>query len=153
MEIGGGGFISRPSCRLCFLVPPCEEARGHQKKTPLCSVPNCAKLVCVFAGSDSKWKPCLVSFGVVAETAIVAEHSKKSPRNLFVASLNLSTLWVTPLHSIFIELMMALKIPIACFGSKLVGTVKTSNTEDTLCTSNSAVSASMSTFPLPTGKG
>src|SRR5712664_2348345 len=72
-------------------------------------MPNCAKLVFVFAGSDSKWKPCPVSFGVVAETAIVAEHSKKSPRNLFVASLNPRTLRVTPLHSIFIELMMALK--------------------------------------------
>src|SRR5215472_10802499 len=51
------------------------------KKTPLCSLPNCAKLVFVVDGSDSKWKPCLVPFGVVAETAIVAEHSKKSPRN------------------------------------------------------------------------
>jgi len=31
---------------------------------------------------------------------------------------------------------MALKIPSACFGSKLLGTVKTSNTEQTLCTND-----------------
>src|SRR5260221_6205975 len=133
-------ILARPSVR---------RAGVHQKKTPLCSVPNCAKLVRVVAGSDSKWKPRPVSFGVVAETAIVAEHSKKSPRNLFVASLN-GTLRVTPLHSIFIELMMALKIPSACVGSKLLGTVKASNTQ-TLCTSNSAVPPAMSTLPLPAG--
>src|SRR5713101_5178880 len=123
----------------------------RQKKTPLCSVPNCAKLVCVVAGSDSKWKPCPVSGGVVTETALVAKHSKKSPRNLFVESLNPITLRVTPLHSIFIEWMMALKIPSACAGSKLLGTVKTSNTEQTLCTSSSAIPRLMCTFPLPSG--
>ena len=32
-------------------------------------------------------------------------------------------------HSILIELMTALKIPSACAGSKLFGTVNTSNTE------------------------
>src|SRR6266851_5845611 len=107
----------------------------HIKKTPLFSTPNCAKPVLVVAGSDSKWKPCPVSGGVVTETAILAEHSKKSPRNRFVESLNPRTLRVTPLQSICIELMMALKIPSACDGSKLLGTVKTSNTEQTLCTS------------------
>ena len=89
----------------------------------------------------------------MAETAIVAEHSKKSPRNLFVGSLNAGTLRVTPLHLILIDLMMALKIPNGCAGLKLLGTVKTSNTEQTLCTRNSAVPSSRSTFPLPTGKG
>src|SRR5258708_31764613 len=123
-------ILARPSLR---------RAGVHQKKTPLCSVPNCAKLVRVVAGSDSKWKPRPVSFGVVAETAIVAEHSKKSPRNLCVASLNPRTLRVTPLHSIFIEFMMSLKIPSACAGSKLLGTVKTPTTEQILCTRNSAV--------------
>src|SRR2546421_9064271 len=107
----------------------------NTKNTPLCSVPNCAKFA-VVAGSDSKWRPCPVSFGVLAETAIVAEHAKKSPRNLFVASLNPRTLRVTPLHLIFMELIMALKIPSACFRSKLLGTVKTSNTEQTLCTND-----------------
>jgi hypothetical protein len=110
---GERGIAPRPPRDSSFQVPLFEEARRHQKNMPLCSVPNCAKLVCVVAGSDTKWKPCPVSFGVVAETAIVAEHSKKSPRNLLVASLNPRTLRVTPLHLIFIELMMALKIPIA----------------------------------------
>src|SRR5438552_4753327 len=105
--------------------------RRHAKKTPLCSVPNCAKWVLVVAGSDSKWKPCPLSGGVVTETAILAEHSKKSPRNWFVGSLNPRTLRVTPLQSILSELMTALKIPCACAGSKLLGTVKTSNTEQT----------------------
>lgn len=49
--------------------------RLNQKYTPLLSVPNSAKTVVVVAGSDLKWKPCPVSGGVVASTAIVAEHS------------------------------------------------------------------------------
>src|SRR5713226_919427 len=139
-------------CGLHFEGSPFLRYSANQEKnTPLCSVPNCAKLVCVVAGSDSKWNPCPVSRGVVAETAIVAEHSKKSPRNLFVESMNPGTLRVTTLHSILIELMIALKIPRACAGSKLLGTMKTSNTEQTLCTCNSAVPSSMSTLPLPMG--
>jgi hypothetical protein len=87
----GAGPQRAPAAGALVTSPPrmrrCAWLWRHQKKTPLCSVPNCAKLVCVVAGSDSKWKPCPVSGGVVTETAIVAEHSKKSPRNLFVASL------------------------------------------------------------------
>src|SRR5438445_3418769 len=76
------GLAARPPASVAAIAGRCSASsrrrrlKKHQeKKTPLCSVPNWAKSVCEVAGSDSKWKPCPVSLGVVAETTIFAEHS------------------------------------------------------------------------------
>ena len=87
----------------------------------------------------------------MAVTAIVAVFSTKSPRKQFAESLKFVTLLVMPFHSMSRELMIPLtRFPSGRVGSRLLGTVKASNTQMfRMC--REAVPSSRSIWALPSG--
>ncbi len=135
-------------------APQAKEAGVHQKKTPLLSMPICAKLTIVEAGSETNWKPCPVLTGVVAVTAMVTFPIwKKSPRNWFPGSLKPAKLAITLLHSMSSELMIPLANPNVRAGLKLFETLKASNTEQMWFALRLAVPPAKSTLAVPGGSG
>ena len=133
----------------------CYEAQKHQeKKTPLLSLPICAKLTIVDAGSETNRKPCPVLTGVVAVTAMVTLPIwKKLPMKRFAESWIPGKLLVTPLHSMSSELMIPLANPSERSELRLLATVKASKTEQTFFALRLAVPRAKSTLAEPGGSG